>query len=208
MPGCGARLCGAMFAVLLLGGASGCSASVSVGTTDYSTKTPQQQAAVSAGYVQRPETCKIAPPRVHFPTGEWTATDTVTSTNAIDVCVGEKQVGPWDFRRTCDGGQCKTYLYAATYYGVAVAQVVPKGRGRYVATFRPTQVPCPHPPGEGRGTNQGHRTMTLRWSPDKLTLNGLSREYQVGPCGGGPAETASYVAVRTNPGANPPAEGP
>jgi hypothetical protein len=195
-----------MLAILLLGGASGC-ATVSVGTP--ATKTPQE-AAASARHAQRPGTCRIAPPEVHFPTGEWTATETIISTFAIDVCAGEQLVGPWDFRRICDGGRCKTYLYTASYYGVNVAEVVPTGRERYVATFRPAPVPCPHRPGEDAGTNRDHSMISLRWSPDKQTLHGLGREYQVGPCGNGKnaPELSSYVVRRTNPTANPPAEGP
>jgi hypothetical protein len=122
----------------------------------------------------------------------------------------EQLVGPWDFRRICDGGRCKTFLYSASYYGVNVAEVVPTGRGRYVATFRPAPVPCPHRPGEDAGTNRDHSMISLRWSPDKQTLYGLGRDYQVGPCGNGKdaPELSSYVVRRTNPTANPPAEGP
>jgi hypothetical protein len=103
---------------------------------------------------------------------------------------------------------CKTYLYTASYYGTAVAEIVPDGRDRYVAVFRATTVPCPHRPGEDTGTDRGYSTMTLSWSSDIQSLHGLVRERQVGPCGGGPSETFSYVARRTNPNANPPAEGP
>jgi hypothetical protein len=117
-------------------------------------------------------------------------------------------VRPWDFRHACDAGTCETYLYTASYYGVEVAKVVPDGHERYVATFQPSPVPCPHRPGEDAGTNRDYSTITLGWSSHRQILHGLRREYQVGPCGGGPAETASYVAVRTNPAANPPAQGP
>jgi hypothetical protein len=200
-----ARLCGAVFAVLLLGGASGCGASFSIGirTSASTARTP-----VEAATPQRPGTCQIAPPQVHFPTGEWTATETILTTNAIDACVGEHLVRPLDFRRRCKAGTCKTYLFSASYYGVAVAQIVPAGRDRYVAVFPPQTVPCPHRPGEDTGTNRGYSTMTLSWSPDRQSLHGLVRERQVGPCGGGPSETFSYVARRTNPTATPPAEGP
>jgi hypothetical protein len=203
---------GAMFAVLALGGASGCGASVSVGTPSTSDTqaaeqpidTTKARPEVVTGQPQRPGTCQIAPPRVHIPTGEWTATETILSTNAIDFCRGEQLVRPWDFRRVCRAGKCKTFLFTVSYYGVETAEVIPHGRGRYVATFRPTTVPCPHRPGEDAGTNQNHGTIRLWWSPDKQTLHGLGRDYQVGACGGGPAETASYVAARTNP----PAQGP
>jgi hypothetical protein len=63
---------------------------------------------------QSPGACQIAPPQVHFPTGEWTATRTVLTTDAIDACVGERQVRPWDFRPVCNVGTCKTYLYTAS----------------------------------------------------------------------------------------------
>jgi hypothetical protein len=200
-----ARLCGSVFAVLLLGGASGCGASVWVGirTTASTTQTPAEAATA-----QRPGTCQVAPPKVHLPTGEWTATKMVLTTNAIDVCAGERQTRPWDFRRRCRAGTCKTYLFTASYYGVEVAQIVPHGRYQYVAVFQPSPVPCPHRPGENAGTNQDYSTLTLTWSPNKQTLHGLERQHQVGPCGGGPGETSSYVAVRSDPAANPPAEGP
>jgi hypothetical protein len=206
-----------MFAILLLGGASGCSASVSVGTPpttsaaqvlDQSTSTEQTPVAGATAQPQRPGTCQIAPPQVHFPTGEWTATRTILATNSIDVCAGERMVRPWNFRRHCTAGTCKTYLFTASYYGVDVAQIVPDGRSRYVAVFQPQTVPCPHRPGENAGTNQDHSTITLWWSPHTQILHGFERQHQVGACGGGPSETSSYVATRTNPTANPPAEGP
>ncbi len=213
MPTRPARLYGAMFAILLLVGASGCSASVSVGTSP-TTGTPQApDRAISTGQApistataqpQRPGTCQIAPPQVNFPTGEWTARETVLTTGAIDACAGERMVRPWDFRRVCDAGTCKTYLYTASYYGVDVAEVVPDGRERYVATFQTSSVPCPHRPREDAGTNRAYSTMTLWWSSHKHILHGLSRDYQVGPCGGGPDDTSSYVAVRTNPAAKGP----
>ncbi len=213
-----ARFCSALFAVLLLGGASGCSAGVSVGGTPPTTNTPRApgrststgRAPFAAATVQRqrPDTCKIAPPHVNFPTGEWTATETILTTNAIDACAGERLVRPWDFRRVCDAGTCKTYLYTASDYGVDVAEILPDGRERYVAMFQPTTVPCPHRPGEDAGTNEDHATITLLWSPHTQILHGLSQEYQVGPCSGGPAETSSYVVARTNPTAYPPAVGP
>ena len=134
MPTSRARFHGAIFAVLLLGGASGCSASVSVGTPSTSS-TAQARAAAATGQAQRPGTCQIAPPKAHFPTGEWTATKTILTTGAIDACAGERLVRPWDFRHLCKAGKCKTYLYTVSYYGVEVAEVVPDGRGRYVATF-------------------------------------------------------------------------
>jgi hypothetical protein len=195
MPRARGRLCGAIFVILLLGGASGCSAGLSIGP-------------VAAAKPQRPGTCRIAPPQVHFPIGEWTATETVLTTEAIDGCVGERLVRPFDFRRLCKAGKCKTYLFSASYYSVEVAQIVPHGRDRYVAVFQPTTVPCPHRPGEDTGTNRSYLTLTLWWSSDRQILRGLSREHQVGPCGGGPIETSSYVVRRTDPSANPPAEGP
>jgi hypothetical protein len=214
MPTRRARLHGAILAVLLLGGASGCSSSVSIGRSPTSSSTqgpdrPASAQAVSAtGRAQRPGTCRIAPPQVHVPTGQWTATETILSTDSIDACAGERLVRPWDFRRVCNAGNCKTYLYTVSYYGVDTAEVVPDGRGRYVATFQTTAVPCPHRPGENAGTNEDHGAFTLWWSPDKQTLHGLSRDYQVGSCSGGSAETSSYVATRTFPAASPPAEGP
>jgi hypothetical protein len=206
-----ARFHGAMFAVLLLGSASGCGVTVSVGTSS-SAETPDRstgtaQARATADRAQRPGTCQVAPPQTHVPTGEWTAKETILSTNAIDACAGERLVRPWDFRRRCDAGHCKTYLYSVSDYGVVVANVVPAGKGRYLATFRPETVPCPHLPGEDTGTNQGHATIALWWSPDKQTLHGVGRHHQVGACGG-PDETSSYEAKRTNPTAKPPAEGP
>lgn len=211
------RLHGAIFAVLLLGGASGCGATVYVGTPpasggtqapDRSTSPEQARVAAAAGQTQRPGTCQVAPPQVHIPTGEWTATETILTTYAIDVCAGERRVRPWDFRRICRAGNCKTYLYTVSYYGVRVAEVVPVSRGRYVATFRPDTVPCPHRPEEDAGTNQNHETITLWWSRDKQALHGLSREYQVGDCGRGAVSTSSDTVVRTYAAANPPAQGP
>jgi hypothetical protein len=208
------RLCGVIFAVLL-GGASGCGASLSIGTpvssstsqasVQYTTTT---RTPVEVATPQRPGTCQVAPPQVHFPTGEWTATETVLTTNAIDVCVGERLVRPWDFRRLCKAGICKTYLFTADYYSEQIAQIVPDGRDRYVAVFQPATVPCPHRPGEDTGTNRSYATVTLRWSPKTQIVDGLAREHQVGACGGGPSETYSYVAKRTDPAANPLAEGP
>jgi hypothetical protein len=203
-----ARLCGAIFAVLLLGGASGCGASLWIRTSTQSTmKTPAQVAATTA-QPQRPGTCQIAPPQVHFPTGEWTSTETILTTNAIDGCAGEQLVRPLDFRHLCKAGRCKTYLFSASDYGAAVAQIVPDGQDQYVAVFNPHTVPCPHRPGEDAGTNRDYSAMTLFWSPRMQALHGLLRDHQVGPCGSGFTETTSYVATRTNPTANPPAEGP
>ena len=194
-----------MFAVLLLGGTSGCGASFSIGirTSATTTRTP-----VEAATPQKPGTCQVAPPQVHFPTGEWTATKTILTTNAIDVCAGERQVRPWDFRRLCKASVCKTFLFAASYYGVDTAEITPDGPDRYVAVFQPQTVPCPHRPGEDTGTNKDYSTIILSWSPSKQTLHGFERQHQVGPCGGGPGETSTYVAVRTDPSADPPAEGP
>jgi hypothetical protein len=210
----GALLHGAMFAVFLLGGASGCGVTVSVGTNrsteppDRPTGPEQARATVTADQPQRPGTCQVAPPQIHVPTGEWTATETILSTGAIDACAGERLVRPMDFRRRCDAGHCKTYLYSVSYYGVVVAEVVSAGQGLYRATFQIETVPCPHRPGEDAGTNQGRETITLWWSPDKPTLHGVGRERQVGACGGGPADLSSYEIKRTNPTAKPPAEGP
>jgi hypothetical protein len=164
--------------------------------------------ATSTAQPQRPGTCRIAPPEVHFPSGDWTATATVLTTNSVDACAGEQVVRPWDFRRLCKAGACKTFLFTAGYYGVDVAKIVPDGRDRYVAIFQPSRVPCPHRPGQYTGSNQYYSTVTLWWSPDRQILHGLGRDHQVGPCGGGPSETSSYVATRTNPAANPPAQGP
>jgi hypothetical protein len=213
MPTCRVHLHGAMFAVLLLGGVSGCSATASV-RAGGSTETPDQATwtaqarARAAEQAQRPGTCQVAPPQIKVPAGEWTATQTILSTNAVDACAGERLVRPWDFRRRCHAGHCKTYLYSVSYYRVVVAQVVPAGQGRYLATFAPGTVPCPHRPGEDAGTSQNHGTITIWWSPDKLTLYGMGRDYQVGACGGGPPETSRWEARRTNPAAKPPAEGP
>jgi hypothetical protein len=199
-----------MFVVLLLGGTSGCGASVWVGTRppDRSASTGQAPVASTTAQPQRPGACQIAPPQVHFPTGEWTATETILTTDAIDACAGERMVRPWDFRRLCHAGTCKTYLYTASYYKVERAEIVPGGAEGYVATFPPSPVPCPHRPGEDAGTNRDYGTITLWWSSNRQALHGLSRDYQVGPCGDGLADSSSYVAVRTNPAANPPAEGP
>lgn len=209
MPSCRACLCGAIFAVLILGGASGCGASVWIGRppTSSTRKTPAQ-ALAAATQPQRPGTCQIAPPQATFPTGAWTATETILTTSAIDACAGERLVRPWDFRRICDAASCKTYLYTASYYGIAVAEIAPDGPERYVATFQPSTVPCPHRPGEDAGANRDYSTMTLWWTSHEQVLHGLSRDHQVGPCDGGPDETSNYVAVRTNPAASPPAEGP
>jgi hypothetical protein len=212
-----ARRYGGMLAVLLLGGASGCGASVSVGrapTTsilqapDRAAIAEETRAAASTTRPQRPGTCKIAPPQVNFPTGEWTARETILTTSAIDACAGERLVRPWDFRRICHANTCKTYLYTASYYGPVVAEIAPDGRERYVATFQPSTVPCPHRPGENAGIDRDYSTMTLWWSSHRQILHGLSRDHQAGPCDGGPDDTSGYVATRTNPAANPPAEGP
>jgi hypothetical protein len=157
---------------------------------------------------QSPGTCQIAPPQVHFPIGEWTATETILTTNAIDACAGERLVRPWDFRRVCDAGSCRTSLYTASYYGTVAATVMPDGGNRYIATFPPSTTPCPPRPGEDIRTNREYATLTLWWSSHRQILHGLSRAYQVGPCGGGQDETSSYVVTRTNPAASPPAEGP
>jgi hypothetical protein len=208
------RIHGAMCALVLLGGASGCSATISARTSssaetsDRPTETAQVRATATAKQAQRPGACRIAPPRIRAPVGEWTATETILSTDAVDACAGEQLVRPWDFRRRCHAGHCKTYLYSVSYYGVVVAKVAPAGQGRYLATFAPDTVPCPHRPGEDAGTNQDRGTITLWWSPDKQTLHGLGRDYQVGACAGGPTETSSYEARRTNPSVKPPAEGP
>jgi len=211
------RLHGAIFALLLLGGASGCGANVSVGTPATNsaaqelgrpTGAEQARVALATGRAQRRGTCQIAPPQVRLPTGEWTATETILSTYAIDACAGERLSRPWDFRRVCGTGSCSTYLYTASFYGVEVAEVVPDGRGRYIATFRAHAVPCPHRPGENAGTNEDRKTITIWSSPGDQTLHGLGRSTQVGACGHGRSETDSYVAARTDPTANPPAEGP
>ena len=108
MPSPRARMCFIVFAIFLLGGASGCGASFSIGieTSANTTRTP-----VEAATPQRPGTCQVAPPQGRIPTGEWTATETILTTNAIDACAGERLVRPWSFRRLCDAGTCTTYLY-------------------------------------------------------------------------------------------------
>jgi hypothetical protein len=108
----------------------------------------------------------------HFPR------PTVLTTDAIDVCAGERLVRPWDFRRLCKAGACKTYLFTASHYGVDVAQIVPNGRDRYVAVFQPTTVPCPHRPGEDTGTNRSYSTITLWWSPDMQIVAHADRAYE------------------------------
>jgi hypothetical protein len=220
----GSRLWGAVLAVLVLGSCSGCGASVSTGASTGSSRaaaqstgsraaqidtgmTPSELAAATS-HPQRPGTCKIAPPEFHFPTGEWTATKTIVTTEDIDDCAGEQLVRPWDFRRVCEGGRCGTYLLTESYYGVDVARVEPDGPDRYLAVFRPSTVPCPHRLGEDIKTNQDYTTLTLRLSADGQSLSGQGREHQVGPCGSRFVETADYVATRTNPAARPPAEGP
>jgi len=206
------RLCGAMLAVLLLDATSGCGATVYVGST--SIDTPDRPVSTARArttateHAQRPGTCQIAPPQLRVPTGEWTATETILHTNAIDACAGEQLVRPWDFRRRCRAGHCKTYLYTVSYYGLSVAEVAPAGRGRYLASFPPEPVPCPHRPGEDAGTNQDQGTIVIWWSADKGTLHGLGRDQQVGPCGGGPPTTSSYEARRTDPAVRPLAAGP
>lgn len=168
--------------------------------------TPAQVAAARSR-PQKPDTCLIPPPQVHLPTGEWTATETVLTTNAIDMCAGERLTWPWSFHRRCKAGACATYLITAAYYSLEVAKLVPKGRHRYLAVFPPTPVPCPHRPGEDAGINRNYATMTLWRVRHTQILHGFRREHQVGPCGGGVA-TSSYVATRTNPAAHPRAEGP
>lgn len=134
--------------------------------------------------------------------------ETILTTGAIDACAGERRMRPWDFRHICDAGTCQTYLYTASYYGPRVAKITPDGRERYIAKFQPSTVPCPHRPGEDAGSNHGYTTMILWWSSRRQILHGLSREHQVGRCGGRSVDTSSFVATRTNPAANPPAEGP
>ncbi|HTU78313.1 MAG TPA: hypothetical protein VMF09_06080 [Solirubrobacteraceae bacterium] len=175
---------------------------------DRSSNTQPGPFAATATRRQRLGTCQVAPPQVNFPAGAWTASETILTTNAIDACAGERLVRPWDFRRRCDAGTCKTFLYTASYYQVVVAEIVRDGRGRYTAIFQPTSVPCPHRPDENAGTDRDYTTMTLWSSPHTQILHALSRDYQVGPCGGGPVETSSYVVTRTNPTARPPAVGP
>ena len=96
-------------------------------------------------------------------------------------------------------GGCETYLLTASYYGVDVARIEPKGHDRYLAVFRPTIVPCPHRAREVAPTNQEYSRMTLSWSPQTETLRGVGQDRQTGPCGGGPPETASYVATTDEP---------
>jgi hypothetical protein len=144
---------------------------------------------------------------VRLPSGEWTATVTILSTNAIDGCAGERYVRPVDFRRVCAAHICKPYMYSVSLYGRTEAKVSPDGRGRYIVIFRPSAVPCPHRPGEDAGTNTDYSTLTLWWA-SRTKLEGTGREEQIGPCGGGVPTTKRYVLVRTNPAANPPAEGP
>jgi hypothetical protein len=168
-----------------------------------SKQSAQAPAATPSVVQQQPGTCRIAPPQVTFPTGDWTATGTVLTTSAI-----ERDVRPWDFRRVCAAGTCKTYLHVGTYYGVDVAEIVPEGRQRYLAIFRPESVPCSHLPGRKFRSNLDYTTISLWWSPRGQVLHGLARSYQRGPCGGGSPETDSYVVIRTHPDANPAAEGP
>jgi hypothetical protein len=206
-----------MCAALLMGCVSGCGASTSAGTppstvaaapATASGDVAQAPVASATSRPQKPGTCEIAPPRVQLPTGEWTATTTILSTNAIDACEGEQAVRPWDFRRRCAARRCTTYLFTASYYGIEVAKVVRIGHGRFLAVFRPTTVPCPHRPGEDAGSNKGYKTITFSFEPHSGTIRGLGRERQRGPCGGGPAGIKRYVVERTDPAANPPAPGP
>lgn len=199
-----ARCCGAMFvSMLALGGASGCGASVSAVTQPANAR----PVAVN-GQPQRPGTCQFAPPSIRIPTGEWTATETTLSTNAADACAGERVVRPIDFRRHCAAGHCETVLFTVGYYGLLVANVRPAGNGRYIANYLPHTVPCPHPPGQSRGTNEAHKTLVLS-SSGKKVLVGRGTTYQKGSCGRGiRPETSAFVIRWTNPNANPPPEGP
>ncbi len=115
-----ARFYGAMFAGLLLGGASGCGATVWIKTSGSTTMpgaigTARARAAAADEQTQTPGTCQVPPPQIHMPNGEWTATKTILSTDAIDICKGERQVRPMDFRRRCEAGHCKTYLYTVDF---------------------------------------------------------------------------------------------
>ena len=83
-----ARVYGAIFAVLLLGGASGCSASVTIGNPATNSDS-RAFAAAATKQPQRPGTCESPPPEVNFPTGEWTARETILTTSAVDACAGE-----------------------------------------------------------------------------------------------------------------------
>jgi hypothetical protein len=161
-----------------------------------------------AGVAQTPGSCVIGPPEHHFRTGEWTATETILRTSAIDGCNGERRLRPLDFRRGCVGRVCTTVVYTESYYGVDAGEVRPLGHGHYVVNFPPSGVPCPHRPGEDAGINRAYETFTLWWSRSGQELHGMVRDAQVGPCGGGPAEVSSFVAVRSDPTAVPPAEGP
>ncbi len=150
-----ARLYGGMFAVLLLGSASGCSASVSIGPAP-TTSTPrapdraasaeQTRVAAATTRPQRPGTCRIAPPQVNLPTGEWTARETILTTGAIDACAGERRVRPWDFHRVCDAGTCKTYLYTASFYGPRVAENRTRRPGTVHSDISALDRPVPAPP--------------------------------------------------------------
>lgn len=218
------RPLGALLALLLLGACSGCGAGASLWVRTGTSTSPASgsnateqvvdtgltpsEAAAAASHRQRPGTCRIAPPQGNFPTGEWTASKTILSTNAVDSCAGEHEVRPWDFRHVCHAGRCETYLLTESYYGVDVALIEPKGHDRYLAVFQATIVPCPHRAGEAPPTNTEYSTMTLSWSARTQTLHGMVQDRQTGPCGGGPPETASYVATRTSPSAEPPAAGP
>lgn len=203
-----ARLWGTVLAAVLLFACTGCGEAVSVSEGSGGLKVSAHPLSEVA-QAPKPGVCSIPSPRAHFATGEWTAHETILTTDAADGCVGEQTVHPWDFRRLCKAGRCETYLLTQSLYNpLEIAPITPDGSGHYTAVFPPSTAPCPHRPGEDAGRNTLYGIITLWWSDDRQTLYGFRRERYVGPCGGGPPETGSYVAVRTNPAANWPADGP
>ena len=191
----------ARFNVVIFAALLCCTSGCGGGSTTRASLRPMDlaQARAASGHAQRPGTREVSSPHVHIPTGDWTATETILETKSVDACAGERLVCPWDFRRLCKAGKCKTYLYTMSYYGVEAAEVVANGRGGYVAKFPPSTVPCPHRRGEDAGTNESRGTITIRWSDAGRTLRGIGRKYQEGACGGGPPDTSRYVATRDGP---------
>ena len=168
---CAAR-CSAAFSVAL----SGCGVGVELSTAARENQPTAEQTKLAETRPQLAGTCKVAPPEVQLPSGDWTATATILSTEAIDACVGQKYIRPWTFRLVCLAGQCKTYLHTFSYYGEEVAEVVPTGVSTYEVAFPPTNVPCPHRPREDTGTNRVYTQISFWWSsPGQSAHRGKQR---------------------------------
>lgn len=161
---------------------------------------------------QAPRRVPITPgsvprPYVDFAHGPWTATGTVeTAPNSADSAPGERLVRPWWFVNSCHP-KCRIMFIRETEYGTEETPVVVGLLDSHSAEFPPSPVPCAHYTGEDAGSAEDTSTFLFWWSENHQVIHASERTTTTSDrCPAGPSLT-SWVAVRSDPTASPPAPG-